>query len=141
MRHYLCKVFTKEFREALDIEISKEMDTMMNQAEIPEEHRHLHTNLLYKQIMRNFRNMWTEPAHYEMKFPDTVNYYKSVGLWTPEFDLLHLQAMETEFQKQARVQWNGEILRIDDVEEIYSYTVVMNYKPGTLKEKLMHHRV
>jgi len=51
-----------------------------------------------------------------------VSYLESFNILVPQFIVQEFQNEARGYQSKPRILWNGEIQKIDDIDEIYSYT-------------------
>lgn len=117
---YICKIFTPEFKAKLeqqilgDIEEKQKTEGKVNANGISLE------SFQAIRIRMNYNFMWNNPKAFKDS-PEVEEYYRSVGLWEPECTEIQLEAAESGFQSRPRVMWNGEVTKIDEIDEIFSY--------------------
>lgn len=118
---YLCKVFTPEFKVKFDAQVEQEVIAKLTKkGDINHERASFLKEFERLRVKDSFYFMWNKPEELN-KYPEIEEYYKSIGLWTPEYTEIQLESAEKGLQSRARVMWNGEIKKIDEIDEIFSY--------------------
>lgn len=117
---YLCKVLTPEFKAKLDTQIESEVKRSLMKKNIPLDRQTYAAEFERIRVRDDFHFMWNHPEEFE-ETPVVREYYEPRGLWTPEYTTVKLEQRDSGCQVQARVEWNGKIVKIDAIDEIFSF--------------------
>lgn len=118
-------MFTPEFKAKFDAEIEKDVEDELTKKGISSDRKTFVAEFIRIQARSSFYNMWNHPDAFD-KYPNVKEYYESIGLLTPQFIESVFESAEKGLQSQPRIMWKGEIKKIDDIEEIYSFARVGN---------------
>lgn len=118
---YICKVFKPEFKSLFDATVEQEVkQALEKRGKANHERASFLGEFEALRIRDSFYLMWNKPELFA-DYPQVEEYYRSIGLWIPEFDIIELEAAEQGLQSRARVMWNNEVRKIDEIDEIFSY--------------------
>lgn len=123
-RTYICRVFTPGFWMRLDNHIREELKQYNGTA--------LQKRIHEWRIRSSFYMMYNRPE----EFPDEVkSYYMSLGLWSPDYVEVELEAKEVGVFATPRIEWEGKIRKIDDIAEIFFYRDGVRASQHMLQQK------
>ncbi len=120
---YLCKQFTPDFFERLEKQIEIEVNERAKEREIPADRNSFYKSFERHRVRDFFNSLYTKPIQFS-KYPEVVDIYRQMNLYPAEFIEITLESKECGFQSMPRVEWNGEIKKIDEVNEIFSYKII-----------------
>lgn len=120
---YICKVLTADFKTKLDKAVEEEVMRKISEKDRASDRINFLKEFESIRVRDNFNYMWNNQEHLIKEVPKVKEYYESVGLWTPEYTELLLNSEEKGYQSQPRVMWNGEIKKINEIDEIISYRI------------------
>lgn len=115
---YSIKVLTPEFKAKVDEFINKEVLEITATKKLAPERTSFFKSF-QSLIQRGYLNTLWNNGYKD--YPEVLEYYQAEGMMTPEYTEQILEPAEKGFQSRARVLWNGEIQKIDDIDEIISY--------------------
>jgi hypothetical protein len=116
---YEIKVLTPEFQAKLNAYLEEYAKKVMNEVHMSE-----FTPQMAKDRERyGLNHMWNNTEHYAESHPEVLAHYHQLGLLEPQYTTMLVQSRNTASQVQARIEWKGEIKKIDDIDEIFSFTV------------------
>lgn len=124
MTIYICKVFTPEFKAKIDNYINESINNwLVSEGKDIEEERKSYSAIFRRLELRDSITFLLNNSECRTTIGhDSKAYYESVGIWEPEYTTIELEAQERGYQSQPRVLWNGEIKKIDEIDEIFSFT-------------------
>lgn len=111
---YRCKILTDEFLAKLEDYIQTSTSSIR---EIDERERKQEAR------RRAMYYMWNNPQAFVDK-PGIQKYYESIGLWSPQYMVMTFVAAGRGFHIEPRIRWIGEVRKINDIKEIFSYESV-----------------
>lgn len=118
--NYICKIFTPEFKAKVEKVIDEAVKARLQKNQTPDDRKSFIAEFERLEIRSNLSHMWNNPEDME-KYPQIKEYYTELGIWTPEYTEITLKAQEQGLQSRPRVEWNGEIQKIDDIDDIFSF--------------------
>lgn len=118
---YIVKVLTPEFKAKLDQYLLEHATAKVEKdGNYNPDRKDWLISWEVLQMRETFNSIWNRPEDF-LDIEGIQEYYESVGLWTPEYTEMELKSAEVGWQSRARVEWNGEIKKIDEIDEIFSY--------------------
>lgn len=106
--NYVCKVLTPDFKKLVDLFIEERTEQVIG---IAKEFKKI-------DLMSGLLAIWNRPSDLST---ETILIYESLGLYPAQFTEVTLKSAETGYQNKARVIWNDEVQKIDEIDEIISY--------------------
>lgn len=106
---YECKIYTSESFEARQKFINEQLKEKTGYRYTFERlELELYLNRLIRRVAKN------EPLEeWEQEIPELVK--------RPTFEVRIFEKKEAGYQSQPRILWNDEILKIDEIDEIFSF--------------------
>lgn len=106
--NYKCRVLTPKFREILERalnELTSEKDEFLK-------------DIAKQGWMITFRDIWGGGSTEGMRLALEDRY---PGITTPEYTEVSYKQAENSIQTRARIYYNGEVRKIDEIPEIIAY--------------------
>ncbi len=108
---YKCKILTDEFLAKLEDYIQTSTADVKDEKEKERRQNKRRTAMYY---------MWNNPTSFADR-PDIQQYYEKLGLWTPQYTEVTFVAAGKGFHIEPRINWIGEVRKINEIKEIFSY--------------------
>lgn len=120
--YYLVKVFTPEFKVKVDNFIAKKLEGLEGFDKTWKEmNERGYLNTYWNGRMK----LVGESKHFKNDEEFQAALLEEYGdIAVPQFDEIHVPKAEVGLQSRARIMWNGEIQKIDEIDEIFSYKTV-----------------
>lgn len=118
--NYIVKVLTSEFKAKVNTIVEKELDNHIEDNDIDPSRISFIRSFKKGEKMSFLHLMWNGQIDFT-QYPILKTYYNELGILEPEYTEITLEAKEQGYQSQPRVEWNGEIVKIDDIDDIFSF--------------------
>jgi hypothetical protein len=118
---YHVKILTPSFKKKVDELVTIEIEASLKRKHVPLDRKTFAAEFEQIMVWDSFYEMWNHPEVFPAK---VTEYYKEMGVLTPEFSEMVLDEAEQGLQSKPRVIWNGHPQKIDDIQEIFSYKKV-----------------
>lgn len=123
MSYYLCKVLTPEFKAKWDTQLQYEIEAALRRKKIPTDRPTFARRFEEILARDSYFHMWNNPEQLAT-VPNLMGYYKEMGLWEPEFTEVKFPVKNGPLQVLARIEWNGVVKKIEDIDEIFQFRYV-----------------
>lgn len=104
---YKCKILTSEFKQRVDEFINK-----------------MYPGNTYFSELERIRTRDTLNAIWNKKLDATTEFKELLTKYqilTPQYTESVFNGVEEGYQSRARIEWEGRVRKIDQIDEIYSY--------------------
>jgi hypothetical protein len=117
---YIVKVLTSEFKAKVDVIVEAELDKHIEDNDIDPSRISFIRSFKKGEKMSFLYLMWNGQVDFT-QYPILKTYYNELGILEPEYTEITLKAQQQGYQSRPRVEWNGEIKKIDDIDDIFSF--------------------
>lgn len=111
---YTCKILNDDFLLKVNEYITKQI----------ENHYAEYTSIQQTMIKLEYRellnNIWNKKIH----SVEVDRILQEEGILVPQYKEVDIPKADKGYQTQPRIEWKGEIRKIDDIDEIFSFKVL-----------------
>jgi hypothetical protein len=113
MSRYKVRVMKPSFKERVDAYITSKTFGETNE---------LVRNMEAMRVRENLNHFWN---HKEEFSEQKRSYFEDMGIGTPEYTEIVVESAEKGFQSQPRIEWDGKIKKINEIDDIFYFIACM----------------
>lgn len=107
---YICTVITPEFKKRLDEFVEKKCEGTEG----------FRKSSKRFDVLQMTYELWNNTAAQNL-YPNFTKSLIEANLFVPEYTVQIFEPAERGYQSRPRILWNGEVMKLDEIDEIISY--------------------